>query len=195
MAAIDPADTFFAPDVAAWRSWLAGHGSERTQVWLLINKKHVSEPSVTYDEAVEEALCWGWIDGLTKAWDERAYAVRFTPRKPRSIWSESNVARVERLVAAGRMQPSGQALVDEAKRNGAWDAAVSGRWDVTPPDLMEALAAAPQAAAVWEAWPQTPRRQYIYWVLDAKRAETRTRRVAEVVRRAGKGLKPGAPEA
>jgi uncharacterized protein YdeI (YjbR/CyaY-like superfamily) len=107
------------------------------------------------------------------------------------VWSESNVARVERLIAAGRMQPAGRALVDEAKRNGSWEAAASGRLDVTPPDLTRALAASPQAAAVWEAWPQTPRRQYVYWVLEAKRAETRERRVGEVVRRAAAGLKPG----
>ncbi len=117
--------------------------------------------------------------------------MRFTPRKPRSIWSESNVARVERMIAAGRMQPAGQALVDEAKRNGSWEAAASGRLDVTPPDLAKALAAEPSAAAQWEAWAPTNRRMYVYWVLDAKRAETRERRVAEVVRRAAAGLKPG----
>ena len=119
------------------------------------------------------------------------YAVRFTPRKPRSVWSESNVARVERMIAAGRMQPAGQALVEEAKRNGSWEAAASGRLDVTPPDLAEALAASPQAAAQWEAWAPSHRRQYVYWVLEAKRAETRERRVREVVRRAAAGLRPG----
>lgn len=191
MATIDPADTFAARDVEQWRAWLREHHAERTQVWLLLHKKHVQEPGISYDEAVEEALCWGWIDGLTNRWDERDYAVRFTPRKARSVWSESNVARVERMTAQGRMQPPGQALVDAAKRSGAWDAAVSGRWDVAPPDLERALAASPQAAAVWEAWTQTPRRQYVYWVLDAKRDETRARRVAEVVRRAAAGLKPG----
>jgi uncharacterized protein YdeI (YjbR/CyaY-like superfamily) len=191
MATIDPADTFFALDLEAWHAWLREHHAGRTQVWLLIHKKHVAEPGVTYDEAVEEALCWGWIDGLTHRWDERDYAVRFTPRKARSVWSESNVARVERLIGAGRMQPAGQALVDEAKRNGAWDAAASGRLDVTPPDLDAALAASPEAASQWRAWAPSHRRPYIYWVLDAKRLETRARRVQEVVRRAAAALKPG----
>jgi uncharacterized protein YdeI (YjbR/CyaY-like superfamily) len=191
MATIDPADTLSARDLDAWRAWLGEHHSTKTQVWLLLHKKHVAEPGLTYDEAVEEALCWGWIDGLANRWDERDYAVRFTPRKARSVWSESNVARVGRLTAAGRMQPAGLALVDEAKRTGAWDDAVSGRFDVTPPDLRQALAAEPAAAAAWEAWPVSPRRQYVYWVLDAKRAETRERRVAEVVRRAAAGLRPG----
>jgi uncharacterized protein YdeI (YjbR/CyaY-like superfamily) len=194
MAVIPEADTFFAVDRAAWRGWLAAHHQDRAQVWLLLLKKHVREPGVSYDEAVEEALCWGWIDGLTNARDERSYAVRFTPRKPASVWSESNVARVERMIAEGRMTPAGLALVDEAKRRGAWDEAVSGRLDVTPPDLEAALAGAPAAAARWQQWPASPRRQYISWVLDAKRPETRARRIADVVRRAAAGLRPGARE-
>ena len=191
MAAISEADTFFAADRAAWRAWLAAHHGSATQVWLLLHKKHVGEPSVTYDEAVEEALCWGWIDGLTNRWDERSYAIRFTPRKPGSVWSESNVARVERMVAEGLMMPAGQALVDEAKRRGSWDEAASGRLEVTPPDLDEELAADPTALARWRDWAPTYRRQYTYWVLDAKRPETRARRIAEVARRAAAGLKPG----
>lgn len=191
MAAIVDADTFFAPDRAAWREWLAAHHGERTQVWLLLHKKHVEEPSVSYDAAVEEALCWGWIDGLTKRWDERSYAVRFTPRKSGSVWSESNVTRVARMIAEGRMTPAGMALVAEAKRRGTWDEATSGRLDVTPPDLEAALAGVPAACERWKAWAPTDRRQYIYWVLDAKRPETRARRIADVVRRAAAGLKPG----
>lgn len=191
MAAISDADTFFAADRAAWRQWLAAHHGSAPVVWLLIHKKHVADPSVTYDEAVEEALCWGWIDGLTNRWDERSYAVRFTPRKPGSVWSESNVARVERMIAEGRMTPAGQALVDEARRRGTWDQAASGRLEVTPPDLEEALSVDPAALARWRDWAPTHRRQYIYWVLDAKRPETRARRVAEVARRAAAGLRPG----
>lgn len=191
MATISEADTFFAADCAAWREWLAAHHDSATQVWLLLHKKHVDEPSVTYDEAVEEALCWGWIDGLTNRWDDRSYAIRFTPRKPGSVWSESNIARVERMSAEGRMTPAGQMLVDEAKRRGTWDEAASGRPDVTPSDLEQALAAEPAALARWRAWAPAHRRQYVYWVLDAKRPETRARREAEVVRRAAAGLKPG----
>jgi len=191
MAVIAEADRFFAVDRAAWREWLAAHHEERTQVWLILHKKHVEEPSVRYDEAVEEALCWGWIDGLTNSWNARSYAVRFTPRKPGSVWSESNVARVSRMIAAGRMTPSGMALVEEAKRRGTWDQAASGRLDVTPPDLGAALAGVPAALARWETWAPTHRRQYVYWVLDAKRPETRARRIADVVRRAAAGLRPG----
>jgi uncharacterized protein YdeI (YjbR/CyaY-like superfamily) len=194
MAAIAPDDMLFVEDRTAWREWLAAHHESCTQVWLLLHKKHVQEPSVRYEEAVEEALCWGWIDGLTNAWDERSYVVRFTPRKPGSVWSESNVARVERMVAEGRMTPAGMALVEEAKRRGTWDQAASGTLGVTPPDLEAALAGVPAAAARWEEWPASPRRQYVYWVLDAKRPETRARRIADVVRRAAAGLRPGEKE-
>ena len=191
MAVIAEADTFFAADRAAWREWLAAHHAERTQVWLLVHKKHVGEPSVSYDEAVEEALCWGWIDGLTNRWDERSYAVRFTPRRRGSVWSESNVRRVTRMIAEGRMTPAGTALVDEAKRRGTWDQAASGKLDVTPPDLEAALARVPAALERWEAWAPTDRRQYVSWVLAAKRADTRSRRIADVVRRADAGIRPG----
>jgi len=107
------------------------------------------------------------------------------------VWSQSNVARVGKMTAEGRMTPAGQALVDEAKRRGTWEEAASGRLEVTPRDLEAALAAEPAAAARWRAWAPSYRRQYVYWVLDAKRPETRARRVAETVLRAAAGLKPG----
>ena len=175
-------ETFFAVDRAVWRDWLERHHAEKREIWLVFLKRHLKEPCVTYDEAVEEALCFGWIDGVLRRIDDREHAVRFTPRKPRSVWSESNVARVERLIAEGRMTEAGLALVRAAKESGAWEEAASGRLEVTPDDLAAALADVPAADAAWRAWAPSHRRQYIYWVLDAKRSETRARRIAEVVR-------------
>lgn len=187
----DITETFFAPDLAAWRGWLERHHADKREIWLVLLKVHVDEPSVTYAEAVEEALCFGWIDGQLKRIDDRSHAVRFSPRKPGSVWARSNVARVEKLLAEGRMRPEGLALVDEAKRRGTWDDAVSGRYDATPADLQAALDADPVAAERWRTWAASHRIQYVYWVLDAKRPETRARRVAEVARRAAAGLRPG----
>ena len=189
----DITQTFNAADRDAWRSWLENDGERQTEIWLLIAKKGTGVQSVGYEEAVEEALCFGWIDGHTKRYDETFYAVRFSPRKPGSVWAGSNVARVQKMLREGRMTPAGMALVDEAKRRGTWDEAASGRPDVAPPDLEEALAADPQAAERWRKWAASHRRQYIYWVLDAKRPETRARRVAEVARRAAAALRPGEP--
>jgi len=114
-------ETFFAPDAAAWRAWLAAHHADRSEIWLILLKRHVDEPSVTQSEAVEEALCYGWIDGHLRRIDDRSHALRFTPRKPRSEWAQSNKDRVERLIAAGRMAPPGLAAVAVAKANGSWD--------------------------------------------------------------------------
>ena len=114
-------ETFFAPDRAAWRAWLDAHHASAAEIWLVFLKKHVGEPCVTLDEAVEEALCFGWIDGLLRRIDERSHVLRFTPRKPASQWSASNKARVERLTREGRMAPAGLAAVATAKANGAWD--------------------------------------------------------------------------
>ena len=189
MAAIT--ETFFALDLAAWRGWLERHHTAARGMWLVLLKAHVDEPSVTYAEAVEEALCFGWIDGQLRRIDDRSHAIRFTPRKPGSVWAKSNVARVEKLIAEGRMRPVGMALVEEAKRRGSWDEAVSERTETTPDDLQAALDADPAAAARWRTWAPSHRRQYVYCVLEAKRPETRTRRVAEIVRRAAAGTRPG----
>jgi uncharacterized protein YdeI (YjbR/CyaY-like superfamily) len=185
-------ETFFAADREAWRAWLAAHHAERSEIWLVFLKKHVGEPCVALDEAVEEALCFGWIDGLLRRIDERSHALRFSPRKATSQWSPSNKQRVDRLVAAGRMMPAGMAAVEAAKANAAWDDLASRMVDVTPDDLEQALAKVPDAAERWRTWPPSHRRAFIAWVLQAKRAETRQRRIDEVVRRAAANLRPGA---
>ena len=103
--------TFYAADRSKWRAWLAANGAAEREIWLVIYKKHTGTPCVSYDEAVVEALCFGWIDGLIKRLDDDRYARRFTPRKPGSNWSESNKVRVRKMIAEGRMTPAGQATI------------------------------------------------------------------------------------
>ncbi len=185
--------TFFASDRQTWRAWLQEHHATSGAVWLVLKKKGVAESGVTYDDAVEEALCFGWIDSQGRRIDERTHKLRFSRRKPDSVWADSNKARVEKLIAAGLMTEAGMAVVRAAKERGTWDAGSDRRLDETPPDLEEALASSPAAAERWRRWAPSHRRQYVSWVLDAKRPETRSRRIAETVRRAAGGLRPGEP--
>jgi uncharacterized protein YdeI (YjbR/CyaY-like superfamily) len=175
-----------------WRAWLERRHASAKEAWVTVCKKAADGPSLRYEEAVEEALCFGWIDGRTKSVDGQRYAVRFSPRKPRSIWSESNKQRVERLIAEGRMTAAGLAKVAEAKANGEWDAAAA-REDVSsiPSDLERALR---KDAAAWEAfqlWPASRKKQYLYWLTIAKRAETREKRIKAIVDLAGTPSRPG----
>jgi uncharacterized protein YdeI (YjbR/CyaY-like superfamily) len=190
-----PTETFFAPDRATWRVWLEEHHADRSEVWLLLLKKHVPEPCVTLDEAIEEALCFGWVDSRLRSLGDREHALRFSPRKPTGTWAPSNKARVERLIREGRMAPAGLAAIEAAKRSGAWESLDHMEdYDVVPDDLAAALAAEPGAAVGFAAFTVAQRRDYVRWAVRAVRPETRARRVAEVARRAGKGLKPGVPE-
>jgi uncharacterized protein YdeI (YjbR/CyaY-like superfamily) len=168
---------------AAWRAWLEKHHARETELWLVLYKKNSNKPTVSYDEAVEEALCFGWIDGLTKGIDAEKYAVRFTPRKSASVWSESNKKRVAKMIAEGKMMSVGLAKVEEAKRNGEWEKATM-REDVSnvPADLKRALQADKTAQQNFEKLAPSHKRQYIYWITEAKRDETRQKRIRETVR-------------
>ena len=186
-------DTFFARDREAWRTWLAEHHASAREVWLLLNKKHTGRGGVTLEEAVEEALCFGWIDGKLKRIDDEKHVLRFTPRRPDSIWSASNKARVQRMMEAGRMTDAGLALVEAARRSGQWQlASERENVDALPPDLEEALAQDAKARGNFDAFAPSHKKAYIHWVLEAKRAETRQRRVSEVVRRAALNRRAGA---
>jgi uncharacterized protein YdeI (YjbR/CyaY-like superfamily) len=190
-----PTETFFAPDRAAWRAWLERNHARKSEIWLIMLKKHVKEPCVTQDEAVEEALCFGWIDSRLWSLGEREHALRFSPRKPGGTWAASNKERVERLMRDGRMTPAGLAVVEEAKRSGAWTALDHlERYEEPPDDLTKALNDVKGAADNFAAFTRSQRRDYIYWVMTAVRPETRKRRVANVARRAGRNLRPGDPE-
>jgi uncharacterized protein YdeI (YjbR/CyaY-like superfamily) len=170
-------------DAAAWRRWLARHHDDPTGVWLLLAKKGTTAPTrLTYDEALEEALCHGWIDGQVRRRDEHTYSQRFTQRRARSKWSNRNVGIVERLVAEERMHPAGIQAVAHAKSDGRWAAAYAGQASAAvPPDLLAALSAAPAAQAMFDILTSQNRYALVHRIGDAKRTETRARRIEQYV--------------
>jgi uncharacterized protein YdeI (YjbR/CyaY-like superfamily) len=177
------------PDTAAWRAWLAEHHAEVDGVWLELAKKNVTEPtSLTYQQALEEALCFGWIDGQVRGGDARTYRQRFTRRRPRSGWSKRNVGLAERLIAEGRMQPAGQAAVDAAQTDGRWAAAYAGPATIeVPVDLAAALDANPTARAMFDRLSAQNRYAVLYRLATAKREETRRRRLEQFVAMLARG--------
>jgi uncharacterized protein YdeI (YjbR/CyaY-like superfamily) len=170
-------------DAAAWRRWLGKHHTTSAGVWLVLAKKGVTGPtSLTYSQALEEALCHGWIDGQTGLRDDATYRHRFTPRRPRSRWSARNVGIVSALRAEGRMLPAGEAEVERAQRDGRWEVAYSGSAAIeVPADLAAALSAHPKAQAMFDILTSHNRYAILFRVGSTKRAETRARRVEEYV--------------
>jgi uncharacterized protein YdeI (YjbR/CyaY-like superfamily) len=176
-------------DRAAWRTWLGKHHGEPHGVWLVLAKKGTTKPtSLSYDQALEEALCHGWIDGQTSRRDEATYRQRFTPRRRRSAWSKRNTDRAERLLAEGRMHPAGIAEMQRAKEDGRWQAAYAGSAEIdVPPELAAALAADPKAQATFEALSRQNRYAILYRLAAAKRADTRARRLEQFVAMLARG--------
>ena len=176
-------------DRAGWRAWLHEHHGDDRGVWLTLAKKGAVAPtSLTYDEALEEALCQGWIDGQVHGGDEHSYRQRFTPRTPRSGWSRRNVAIAERLMAEGRMQASGLAAVEGAKADGRWDAAYAGPASIeVPAELAAALDSHPAARAMFQSLNSRNRYAVLYRIETARRAETRSRRIEQFVAMLARG--------
>jgi uncharacterized protein YdeI (YjbR/CyaY-like superfamily) len=176
-------------DRAAWRTWLGKHHGEPHGVWLVLAKKGTTKPtSRSYDQALEEALCHGWIDGQTSRRDEATYRQRFTPRRRRSAWSKRNTDRAERLLAEGRMHPAGIAEMQRAKEDGRWQAAYAGSAEIdVPPELAAALAADPKAQATFEALSRQNRYAILYRLAAAKQADTRARRLEQFVAMLARG--------
>jgi uncharacterized protein YdeI (YjbR/CyaY-like superfamily) len=179
----DESPALTVADGAAWRAWLEEHHGESRGVWLTLAKKGAAEPTIlTYDQALEEALCQGWIDGQIRGGDECSYRQRFTPRGPRSGWSKRNIATTERLIAEGRMQAAGLAVVERAKADGRWDAAYAGPASIeVPADLAAALDARPGAREMFQSLNGRNRYAVLYRIETAKRAETRNRRIEQFV--------------
>jgi uncharacterized protein YdeI (YjbR/CyaY-like superfamily) len=179
-------------DAAAWRGWLQEHDGDEVGVELVLAKKGTTEPTtLTYDQALEEALCHGWIDGQVRRRDERTYRQRFTPRRARSQWSERNVGIVERLLAEGRIAPAGLAEIERAKDDGRWQAAYPGQKTIAvPDDLAQALAAEPRASANFELLSSQNRYSVLYRIHSAKRESTRVRRIEDFVAMLARGETP-----
>jgi len=171
------------PDVEAWSAWLADHHGDTPAVWVVLAKKGASGPTtLTYQEALEEALCHGWIDGRAGRRDAEMYRQRFTPRRSRSAWSRRNVEIAERLLAEGRMRPPGTAEVDRARADGRWEAAYAGSAEIEiPPELDRAFAARPEVRSRFDRLSSQNRYAILYRISTAKRADTRARRVVRFV--------------
>ncbi|PWJ56424.1 Uncharacterized conserved protein YdeI, YjbR/CyaY-like superfamily, DUF1801 family [Quadrisphaera granulorum] len=178
-----PLPDLVVPDAAAWGAWLAENAETSTGVRLALAKGGATQPtSLVYEEAVLEALCHGWIDGQISKRDDVSYAIRMTPRRARSNWSAVNVQRVAALEAAGRMRPRGAAEVAAAQADGRWDRAYAGSATIQPPpELAEALAADPAAAAAWDAMSRGDRYPWLYRMHTVKRPETRARHIAALL--------------
>jgi uncharacterized protein YdeI (YjbR/CyaY-like superfamily) len=166
-----------------WRSWLSVHHDDSQGVWLVLAKKGTADPTtLRYDEALDEAICFGWIDGQTGRRDTATFRRRFTPRKKLSQWSQRNTAIAERLTAADRMHRSGEEEVRRAKEDGRWDAAYAGQASIeVPGDLVRALSDNPQAQTMFETLTSANRYAILYRIGVAKKPETRSRRIDQFV--------------
>ncbi len=175
----------------AWRDWLERHHAVSPGIWLVTYKRRADpDRYLAYDEIVDEAVAFGWVDSLPRTLDERRSMLLLTPRKRGSSWSRVNRARAERIIAEGLMTQAGQALIDAAKADGSWTRLDEVEDLVEPDDLRAALrAAGPRAREEWDGFPRSTRRAILEWILGAKKPETRARRVAETAERAAVGIR------
>lgn len=177
------------PDLPAWRRWLTERAEDSTGVWLVLAKKGTTSPTaLTYDQALEEALCHGWIDGQLARRNASTFRRRFTPRRPGSAWSKRNTALVARLIGEGRMHGAGLAAVEQAKADGTWDTAYAGAAHMeVPDDLAAALDATPRARKAFQNLDGPNRYAVLYRVATARRHETRARQIEKLVAMLGRG--------
>jgi uncharacterized protein YdeI (YjbR/CyaY-like superfamily) len=179
-------------DIAEWRAWLGEHHEHAAGVWLRLAKKGTTAPtSLTYPQALDEALCHGWIDGQVRRLDDLTYRQRFTPRRTRSSWSQRNIAHVGRLTGEGRMRPAGVEAVERAKADGRWEAAYPGQATMdVPADLLTALESEPRAQAMFEILSSQNRYAVLLRIHNAKRPDTRARRIEQFVAMLARGDTP-----
>ena len=178
-------------DYPAWLSWLKKNFRQQEGIWVKFGKKQSGVPSMTYEEAREGAIIYGWIDGLINSYDETWYLTRFTPRRPRSKWSKINRGIAEELIRSGKMQPSGMAEVEAARADGRWDAAYDSPSRATvPPELASRLKRNRKAREFFESLSRTSRYSFLAWIQNAVRPETRRRRIEQTMEMLEKGEVP-----
>ena len=174
---------------AEWRKWLEENQARKEGIWLISYKKDTGKPRFDYDESVEEALCFGWVDSKPAKLDEERSMLWFAPRKPKTNWSKLNKDRVEKMIKAGLMAPAGLAKVEAAKKDGSWNALDGVEALEIPPDLAKALSKNKTAREYFEAFPRSVKRGILEWILNAKRPETRAKRIEETVTLAEKNIR------
>ena len=179
------ADELHASDRDDWRAWLAQNCNVKKEVWLIYYRKHTGKPSIPYDDSVEEALCFGWVDSIIKKIDDEKFARKFTPRTSKSVWSEANRKRVEKMIKEGKMTEAGLARIREAKASGEWfKPPVSAQYKkrlVIPSYLKDALATNKKASHSFNRLAESYKRNFVGWINSAKKEETRKRRLAEAI--------------
>jgi len=184
-----PPNSIHPPTLADWRDWLATNHTRAEGVWLITWKKSAGKPTISYEESVEEALCFGWVDSKGNKLDDERTMLWFAPRKAGSGWSRPNKARVERLIAQGRMTPAGLAKIEVAKADGSWALLDAVENLEVPDDLAAEFDNYPAARANFDAFPRSARRGILEWIVQARRPETRAKRIAETARLAQENVR------
>jgi uncharacterized protein YdeI (YjbR/CyaY-like superfamily) len=186
VSALDEAPQVHADDRATWRAWLEANHDSARGAWLVAWRPRSGRVGLGYEAAIEEALCFGWVDSTGGSVDDARSKLYFAPRKPRSVWAASNKARVERLIRDGRMAPAGLAVIERAKANGSWETLDAVERLEMPADLAAALEIRPPAAINFAAFPPSARKMLLGWVALARRPETRATRIAKVAEAAAR---------
>ncbi len=182
-------DEVFALDRKAWRKWLEANHASSKGVWLIFNKKATGKPYLSYDEQVEEALCFGWVDSKPRTVDDECSSLYFAPRKAKSGWSQLNKERIQKLSAAGWMTPAGMAKIEDARKDGSWEKLDGVEALEVPPDLAAAFKLFAGSKENFEAFPRSVKRGILEWIVQAKRPETRAKRVEETARLAAENIR------
>lgn len=180
---------FYAKDRATWRRWLMKNHATAKNIWLLLHKKSSAQTSVSYVEAVEEALCFGWIDSKPNKRDEHTYVLFFSERKAKSVWSKINKVRIKELVKDGRMTAFGLAKIEQAKADGSWEALDEIEELIMPVDLQQALKKNKKAASNFATFPPSAAKAIYQWIVSAKTEATRNKRIAETVEQAALNIR------